>query len=136
MRQADAIQYAERFSERGAYASSRALRSVTPYGKDIRAIGQIAMMMQRYIMSFMGQAVRHTQRGWLSSDAQLAGLGFDQTPGGVEGARSRARQASLMLLGSQFAAAGALGMPFMGAAATLLEKITGEDLKSKAYLAL
>ena len=122
-----ATDYAKRFVERAALTNTRALRPVGLFGEDTRALGQLATVMQRYNMGWLSMAARHIQRGWLLSDAQAASRGFDAE------SKGKARNAALMLLGSQLLAAGAVGLPFAGAMTKAYEALTGDDIKADTY---
>jgi hypothetical protein len=87
------------------------------------------------MMNFVHHAVDTTRRGWLMSDAELAGVGHGKTKAEIDTVRKRSKHAAMMLLGSQFLAAGALGLPFMGPAVKLFEELSGEDLRSDVYQA-
>ena len=122
-----AVDFTRRFLERAALTSTRAVRPVGMFAENTRALGQLASVMQRYNLGWLAMAARHIQRGWLLSDAQAAGRGFDHV------SKADARKAALYMLGSQLAAAGAMGLPFIGALSTTYQKLTGRDLKADGY---
>ena len=122
-----AVDFTRRFVERAALTSTRAVRPVGAFAENTRALGQLASVMQRYNLGWLAMAARHIQRGWLLSDAKAAGRGFDQV------SKSDARKATMYMLGSQLAAAGALGLPFVGALSKVYQQLTGKALKADAY---
>lgn len=112
---------AERFARVTTGNTGRAGRPWLPY-KGGNAFGPIALSLQRYTMmtaSMLGRYVKHSMNG------REMGLSAKEV--------SDARGALAMMLGVQFAAGGALGLPFLGAAATLLQNLAGVDVKGSFY---
>jgi hypothetical protein len=122
---AAAREQAVEFMRSVTYQGGRANRPVAPYEGQHKLIGHLAYGLQTYTLGWLGQLARYVQH-WRGPE--YANL--------TEGQRKASRNAALTMLGTQFAAAGALGMPFFGAALTLLEKALGKDIKGNLYTQL
>lgn len=118
----EAYDFAKDIVRSATYQGGRAGRPVAPFEGQHKLVGHLAYGLQTYNLGWLGQLATNVSR-WRDS-----GL----SP--VE--RSSARKAAMTQLGLQLAAAGALGMPFVGAGLALLEKVLGVDLKGRLYQGL
>ncbi len=119
MTQNEAYEFAKDFVRSSTYQGGRAGRPVAPFEGQHKLVGHLAYGLQTYNLGWLGQLVTNFQR-WRSADSDPA-------------VARAGRNAAMTMLGLQFAAAGALGMPFFGAATTLLEKTLGIDLRGRMY---
>ena len=128
----EAVPQAILYMKNASFAGDKATRSITPYSKDVRTIGSMAMLMQRFTNSWVSMGVRQIERGFAMGDSQLEGLGYKN----LAEVRTKNRQAAAWLFGTQVLAAGVMGVPFFGAATKILEDMTGKDLRAQAYINL
>lgn len=84
-----------------------------------RTLGQMLMSLNGYTFGALSMMRRFAETGY--SKKQYPNLTDEQ--------RKNARRALKTMVATQFLGAGALGMPFVGAAAALLEKMTGVELE-------
>ena len=121
--QAEAFEFAKNFMRSSTFSGGRANRPIMQ--GDMRTLGNVAYGLQGYTIGWLNNLYRYT--------AQWKGAEYlDLTPA----QRQNARNAALTLLGVQFASAGALGMPFVGAALKGLETLTGQAITANAYAKL
>ena len=121
--QAEAFEFAKNFMRSSTFSGGRANRPIMQ--GDMRTLGNVAYGLQGYTIGWLNNLYRYT--------AQWKGAEYlDLTPA----QRQNARNAALTLLGVQFASAGALGMPFVGAALKGLETLTGQAITGNAYAKL
>ena len=121
--QAEAFEFAKNFMRSSTFSGGRANRPIMQ--DDMRTLGNVAYGLQGYTIGWLNNLYRYT--------AQWKGAEYlDLTPA----QRQNARNAALTLLGVQFASAGALGMPFVGAALKGLETLTGQAITANAYAKL
>ncbi len=122
MTPAEAYDFAKDIVRSATYQGGRAGRPVAPFEGQHKLVGHLAYGLQTYNLGWLGQLATNVAK-WRSPELAPA-------------ERSSARKAAMTQLGLQLAAAGALGMPFVGAGLTLLEKILGVDLKGRLYAGL
>jgi short subunit dehydrogenase-like uncharacterized protein len=120
---ADAIEFALNFSTVVNKSGGRAGRQATPYSGN-KLVGHLFFALQGYVT------------GWFSQMARYYMHGYKDHAGVMPVNKQAAQKAFKTMLLAQFAAAGALGMPFMGTLLTLLEKFTDEDIKGQMFQAL
>lgn len=120
---ADAIEFALNFSTVVNKSGGRAGRQATPYSGN-KLVGHLFFALQGYVT------------GWFSQMARYYMHGYKDHPGVMPVNKVAAQKAFKTMLLAQFAAAGALGMPFAGTLLTLLEKFTDEDIKGQMFQAL
>lgn len=119
-----------RFARVVTFNTGRAGRPVGPFmGGDAplwRTQGQAMNSLQSYTQGLMSQLARYAEHGF-SND-----LTVDLTPA----QRAGAKKAFAMQVSVLFAAAGAIGMPFVGATIAALEKTTDLEINKNAREAL
>ena len=116
----EATEYAQRFSTNVNQAGGRAGR---PIGQgSMGAFGPVVYALNRYNLGVTAMMSRFLRHGF-------QGEAFGKTPR----QRADARAAATGMIGMQLAAAGALGLPFMGPATALFEKLSGVDIKGSIY---
>lgn len=110
----DAKQKAYEFNRTVNFSGGRAQRPVGIYsgrGAFPRSAAMLGTSLQSYVLGTTFQIARYLQSG------------FFQPSGTTPYERSQARKAAVQMLGTQFAAAGMLGLPFASAAIALLDKL-------------
>lgn len=126
---AEAVEDTMRFATTTTFAGGKAGRPVLPFSGQDHTLGQIAFSLQRYTAGWAAMMGRFLQHALMKpEDARRYGL--------TEGQQKAAAKAAGVMALAQFGAAGALGLPFVGAGATILEKILGKDIKASAYNAI
>lgn len=120
---AAAFDEARDFMYATTYAGGRANRPLLQ--GDTGAIGAMAYSLSSYSLGWLNQLSRYVMH-WKGSD--YLNLTPDQ--------RTNARNAATSMLGVQLGMAGAMGLPAVGAALKLLEKVTGQNLTGDIYAAL
>lgn len=118
--QADAHLMAAQFMRQSTFAVGKANRTVM-HG-DTGPIGAAAYGLSSYTLGSLFQLARYVKQ-WRGNEY----LGL--TPA----ERSAAGKAALTSLGMKFAAAGVLGMPFVGIALKLVEKLTDKDIEANLW---
>jgi hypothetical protein len=108
-------------------SGGKADRQAFPF-KNNAVLGHLFYGLQGYTTGWISQLATYYRHGYKSDGY----VGFKNNPEAIK----RARNAFKTMLIAQFAAAGAMGMPLVGAMTTLLEEITGEDIKGEMYEAL
>ncbi len=124
-----AIEEAGMFNKVTTFASGRAGRPVGPFENHSAAGRNIGMgyySLQSFTSGMLSMAARYAQHGW--SKKAYPQLTPTQ--------RKNARKAFGTMLGVQMAAAGALGMPFVGAAIAMLEKHSNLQINTGLRVAL
>jgi len=119
-----AVENARKFTVTTTFSSGRAGRPVAPYGGSDNSLGMTAMSLQRYSLSWMNMFARNLQHAFTSDPGRLGLSKADQLA---------AKKSAAMMALTQFASAGALGLPFVGAMSTILEKTLGVNLKGSVY---
>lgn len=121
--QSKSFDFARDFMRSSTYAGGRANRPVMQ--GNLKTVGNMAYSLQTYSIGWLNQLTRYVSH-WKGSEY------LDLSPT----QRTNARRAALTLLGVQFASAGALGMPFVGAALKIAEKVSGQAITGNAYAKL
>lgn len=117
-----AFEYAKDFLRTSTYQGGKANRPVIPFEGDYKVLGHMAYSLSRYTLGWLNQLSRYVSH-WKGSE--YLGLSPEQ--------RANARNGAVAMLGTKFAAAGVLGLPFVGIALKLLEKASGQDLQGKLW---
>jgi len=123
MKGMEAIEEALNFSTSVNKSGGISGRQVAPWGGS-KMIGHIFYALQGYTT------------GWFSQLGRYYLHGYKDHPGVTPKNKQDAKKAFKTMLLTQFASAGILGMPFMGAMLRLLEDFTGEDIRGKMFEAL
>lgn len=123
--EAQAFEYARDFMRASTYSGGRANRPAIPFEGKYRLMGHMAYSLQSYTLGWLNQAARYIGH-WKGTEY------LDLSPE----QRSNARKAALTMFGTQMAAAGALGMPFVGAALKLVQNLTGNDIQGDLWRGL
>lgn len=111
----EAFANAERINNIANFAGGRAARSVGLYGLE-GEVGRTASMAVGSLQSYT--------LGMISMMGRFISQGFgDLSKGLTPGDRRSARKAAIVMFGTQLAAAGALGLPGIGAGIAVLEQI-------------
>jgi hypothetical protein len=105
------------------YAGGRANRPLLQ--GDTGVLGAAAYSLGSYTLGWLNQAAQYIQH-WKGADY----LNLSSSE------RAQARKAALSMFGIQVGAAGVLGLPFVGSALKILEKLTGENLTGDIYAKL
>lgn len=108
-------------------SGGKADRQAFPF-KNNAVLGHLFYGLQGYTTGWVSQLATYYRHGYKSDSY----VGFKDNPEAIK----RARSAFKTMLGAQFAAAGVMGMPMVGALTTLLEELTGDDIRGEMYEAL
>jgi hypothetical protein len=108
-------------------SGGKADRQAFPF-KNNAVLGHLFYGLQGYTTGWLSQLATYYRHGYKSENYE----GFKNNPEAIK----RARNAFKTMLLAQFGAAGVMGMPFVGAAVTLMEELTGEDIRGEMYEAL
>jgi len=125
---AEAREFAADFSRRVTFSGGKANRPELLFGGegDFRTAGQVAYSLNGYTFGVLAMARRYAMTGYSKK----------QFPNMTEADRKQARAALRTLVTTQFAGAGLLGMPFVGAAMALVEEYSDEEPVLDMKLAL
>lgn len=125
---AEAREFAADFSRRVTFSGGKANRPELLFGGegDFRTAGQAAYSLNGYTFGVLSMARRYAMTGYSKR----------QFPNMTEADRKQARAALRTLVTTQFAGAGLLGMPFVGAAMALVEEYSDEEPVLDIKLAL
>jgi len=108
-------------------SGGKADRQAFPF-KNNAVLGHLFYGLQGYTTGWVSQLATYYRHGYKSDSY----VGFKDNPEAIK----RARTAFKTMLGAQFAAAGIMGMPMVGALVTLLEELTGDDIRGEMYESL
>lgn len=114
-----AFKQAEDFIQTATYSVGKANRPTTLYEGKHRLLGHMAYSLSKYNLGWLNQLMRYTAEWKGSSYMPLDPV-----------ARRQAGKAALTMLGTKMMMAGALGLPFVGSALKIAEKLTGKELTS------
>lgn len=121
-----AVNDARRFTMEATFQGGKAGRPVAPFSGKSHFMGQVAYCMQRYVLGCISMIGGYMQHATMS-DAECKEIGLPLQD------RGNARKALLTTLGIRLGAAGLMGLPGMGAANYLLEKLTGHGIGQTLY---
>ncbi len=108
-------------------SGGKADRQVLPF-KNNAVLGHLFYGLQGYTTGWVSQLATYFRHGYRAENYE----GFKGNPAAIK----NARDAFKTMLLAQLGAAGVMGMPFVGAITTLLEELTGDDIRGKMYEAL
>lgn len=108
-------------------SGGKADRQAFPF-KNNAVLGHLFYGLQGYTTGWISQLATYYRHGYKSDGYE----GFKGKPEAVK----KARAAFKTMLLAQLGAAGVMGMPFAGAIVTLLEELTGDDIRGEMYEAL
>lgn len=119
----EAIQFAGQYSRTVTFSGGKANRPNKPFANkgSFRTAGQAMMSLSSYTFNMLSMMRRYAETGFSKR----------QYPHLTAADRSAARKALLTMVSTQFAGAGLVGLPFVGAATALFAKMTGINLEEE-----